>query len=85
MHSDRGVQYACGEFVDLIKENKMVQSMSGKGNCWDNAVAESLFKSSKTELVYGAIEMSAKDMEVELFEYIEVWYNRYGRHSTLDN
>lgn len=85
MHSDRGVQYACGEFVDLIKENKMVQSMSGKGNCWDNAVAESLFKSLKTELVYGAIEMSAKDMEVELFEYIEVWYNRYGRHSTLDN
>lgn len=85
MHSDRGVQYACGEFVDLIKENKMVQSMSGKGNCWDNAVAESLFKNLKTELVYGAIEMSAKDMEVELFEYIEVWYNRYGRHSTLDN
>ena len=85
MHSDRGVQYACGEFVDLIKENKMVQSMSGKGNCWDNAVAESLFKSLKTELVYEAIEMSTKDMEVELFEYIEVWYNRYGRHSTLDN
>ncbi len=85
IHSDRGVQYACGEFVDLIKENKMVQSMSRKGNCWDNAVAESFFKSLKTELIYGAIEMSAKDMETELFEYIEVWYNRSRRHSALGN
>lgn len=85
IHSDRGVQYACGEFVDLIKENKMIQSMSRKGNCWDNAVAESFFKSLKTELIYGAIEMSAKDMETELFEYIEVWYNRSRRHSALGN
>ena len=85
IHSDRGVQYACREFVDLIKENKMVQSMSRKGNCWDNAVAESFFKSLKTELIYGAIEMSAKDMETELFEYIEVWYNRSRRHSALGN
>lgn len=85
IHSDRGVQYACGEFVDLVKENKMVQSMSRKGNCWDNAVAESFFKSLKTELIYGAIEMSAKDMETELFEYIEVWYNRSRRHSALGN
>lgn len=71
--------------VDLIKENKMVQSMSRKGNCWDNAVAESFFKSLKTELIYGAIEMSAKDMKTELFEYIEVWYNRSRRHSALGN
>ncbi len=85
IHSDRGSQYACDDFATLVKDMKLVQSMSRKGNCWDNAVAESFFKSLKTELIYGAIELSADDMKVELFEYIEVWYNRQRRHSAIDN
>ena len=85
IHSDRGSQYACDDFATLVKDNKLVQSMSRKGNCWDNAVAESFFKSLKTELIYGSIELSADDIKVELFEYIEVWYNRQRRHSAIDN
>ena len=85
IHSDRGSQYACDDFATLVKDNTLVQSMSRKGNCWDNAVAESFFKSLKTELIYGSIELSADDIKVELFEYIEVWYNRQRRHSAIDN
>ena len=80
-HSDRGVQYACDELVSLLGEMKMVQSMSRKGNCWDNAVAESFFKSLKCELVYGCKLLTAAEMELEIFEYIECWYNK-GIHST---
>lgn len=85
VHSDRGSQYACDEFAKSLKANNMVQSMSRKGNCWDNAVAESFFKTLKCELIYGGRELSAAQMELELFEYIEIWYNRKRRHSTLDN
>lgn len=84
-HSDRGVQYACEEFATLISEMKMVQSMSRKGNCWDNAVAESFFKSLKCELIYGNKLISACQMELEIFEYIECWYNKCRRHSALGN
>ncbi len=52
LHSDRGVQYACNDYVHLVKENKFIQSMSGKGNCYDNAVMESFFKTLKIEEVY---------------------------------
>ena len=85
IHSDRGSQYACDAFASLVKEKKLVQSMSRKGNCWDNAVAESFFKSLKTELIYGGIEMSSEEMKGELFEYIEIWYNRNRRHSAIEN
>ena len=85
IHSDRGTQYACDAFATLVKDNKLAQSMSRKGNCWDNAVAESFFKSLITELVYGAIEISSDEMKVELFEYIEIWYNRNRRHSAIEN
>ena len=84
-HSDRGVQYACDEFVSLLSEMKIVQSMSRKGNCWDNAVAESFFKSLKCELVYGCKLLTAAEMELEIFEYIECWYNKARRHSALGN
>ncbi len=85
IHSDRGSQYACDVFASLVKENKLVQSMSRKGNCWDNAVAESFFKSLKTELIYGSVEMTSEEMRGELFEYIEIWYNRNRRHSAIEN
>lgn len=58
--------------------------MSRKGNCWDNAVAESFFKSIKSELIYGNKLLSRKDMEKEVFEYIELWYNKMRRHSSLN-
>jgi len=83
-HSDRGVQYASEEFRSEIK-GQVVQSMSRKGNCWDNAVAESFFRNLKCEMIYGNIELSAEQMELEIFEYIEIWYNKKRRHSALQN
>lgn len=82
-HSDRGVQYASNKFVKTIESYNVIRSMSRKGNCWDNAVAESFFKSLKTELIYGNKLISKEKMELEIFEYIEVWYNKKRQHGTL--
>ena len=83
-HSDRGVQYASKKFVNTIESYNIKRSMSRKGNCWDNAVAESFFKSLKTELVYGNKLISKEQMKLEIFEYIEIWYNKKRRHSALN-
>jgi transposase InsO family protein len=84
-HSDRGVQYACTEFRELIHRNPLVtQSMSRKGNCWDNAVSESFFKTLKTEWVYQNKYGSRKQASASIFEYIETWYNTQRRHSSLN-
>jgi transposase InsO family protein len=83
-HSDRGVQYANHAFVNTLKSEKVVRSMSRKANCWDNAVAESFFKSLKTELIYGNKLITKQQMRLEIFEYIEIWYNKIRRHSTLN-
>ncbi len=84
-HSDRGVQYACTEFRELLLKSQIVtQSMSRKGNCWDNAVAESFFKTLKTEWVYRNKYVSRKQASVSVFEYIETWYNTQRRHSSLN-
>lgn len=83
-HSDRGVQYCCNEFGVLLEAQKNVdRSMSRKGNCWDNAVAESFFKTIKTELVYDHKFMTKYQAKLEIFDYIEIWYNRKRRHSAL--
>jgi putative transposase len=83
-HSDRGIQYACDAFTDkLAGSPNVVQSMSGKGNCWDNAVAESFFKTLKAELVYQQDFTTVELAKQDLFDYIEVWYNRQRRHSAL--
>lgn len=84
-HSDRGVQYACKQTVNVLNSFGVAQSMSRKGNCWDNAVAESFFKSFKAELVYGAKLKTKEEMSLYIFEYIESWYNLRRRHSTLGN
>lgn len=85
-HSDRGIQYACKKFTNIIDSYKIIiRSMSRKGNCWDNAVAESFFKTLKTEQIYGNKLISKEQMKLDLFEYIEIWYNRNRRHSTLKN
>jgi len=83
-HSDRGVQYASKKFTKIIESYGVIRSMSRKGNCWDNAVAESFFKSLKTELIYGNKLIAKEKMELEIFEYIEIWYNKKRRHSTLN-
>ncbi len=82
-HSDQGVQYACTAFRNLLKEYKFIQSMSGKGNCYDNAVAESFFHTLKTELVYFETYHTRKEARNSIFEYIEMYYNRIRLHSTL--
>ncbi len=83
-HSDRGVQYASKKFANTIESYGVIRSMSRKGNCWDNAVAESFFKSFKTELIYGNNLITKEQMELEIFEYIEIWYNKKRRHSALN-
>lgn len=73
-HSDRGVQYACYEFRNMLSANKLVrQSMSRKANCWDNAVAESFFKTLKMELVYQVETKSMESTKRDIFEFIEIW------------
>ena len=62
----------------------VLQSMSRKGNCWDNAIAESFFKTLKTEMVYHKKFETRAQAKLEIFDYIEVWYNRKRRHSALD-
>lgn len=82
-HSDQGSQYRSNEFRNKLKDLNFVQSMSRKGNCWDNACAESFFKSLKSSLIYGKKIMSYDEARSCIFEYIEVFYNRERRHSTL--
>jgi putative transposase len=83
-HSDRGSQYASHDFQSKLVEYGMVCSMSRKGNCWDNAPTESWFGSFKNERVYGERFETREGMKAMTFEYIEVFYNRKRRHSTLD-
>jgi transposase InsO family protein len=83
IHSDRGVQYACKDFRQLLEKHGFLQSMSRKGNCWDNAVAESFFSIIKSELIHHERFRGPQDTLKALFEYIEVFYNRKRKHSTL--
>jgi putative transposase len=82
-HSDRGIQYACTEYRRVLLEAEMVPSMSRKGDCWDNAPVESFFSSLKYELVHRQSFSTHAEARAALFEYIEGFYNRRRRHSTL--
>lgn len=84
-HSDRGIQYACQEFRDLLEARPLVrQSMSRKGNCWDNAPAESFFKTFKAELPVEPTHYNYNKLRGVIFTFIEIWYNRQRLHSTLE-
>jgi putative transposase len=84
-HTDRGIQYACHEFASLLEANKLItRSMSRKGNCWDNAVAESFFNTLKREWVSRFVYNTRKQAELSIFDYIESWYNTNRMHSTID-
>ena len=83
LHSDRGSQYASKRLRQILRENNITQSMSSKGNCYDNAPVESFFSTLKRELVYREIYKTREEAKQSLFEYIEVFYNRQRRHSSL--
>ena len=83
-HSDRGVQYACTEFREELKKLKFTQSMSRKGDCWDNAPMESFFHTLKTELVYHTEFRTRAEARAAIFEWIECFYNRVRIHSAND-
>ena len=82
-HSDRGSQYLSYEYQQLLAAHGLLSSMSRKGNCWDNAVAESFFATLKLELAYRSHWRSRTQARSEVFEYIELFYNRQRRHSAL--
>ena len=82
-HSDQGVQYACNDFQSLLKAYGIQCSMSRKGDCWDNAVAESFFHTLKVELTHDRNYKTRLEAQADIFEYIEVFYNRQRRHSYL--
>jgi len=82
-HSDRGSQYASGDYRKLLDEHGIICSMSRKANCWDNAVAESFFATLKTELVYECTWATRAEARAAIFEYLEVFYNAQRRHSSL--
>ncbi len=89
-HSDRGSQYASNDYQQLLRDNKIICSMSRKGNCYDNACMESFpacrtgwFATLKQELVCHRQYQTRQEAKQNIFEYIQVWYNRKRRHSSL--
>ena len=84
IHSDQGSQYASNEFRLLLEQNCLRQSMSGRGNCYDNAQAESFFSRFKTELLEGGVFEDIEQARLEIFSYIEGYYNRVRLYSGLD-
>lgn len=82
-HSDRGSQYCSVEFQKMLKTHQMISSMSRKGNCWDNAVAESFFGSLKTERVFFSNYLNREEAKSDIVDYIEMFYNSNRRHSYL--
>ncbi len=82
-HSDRGSQYASDEVKNFLKEHQMIQSMSRKGNCYDNAVMESFFHTIKSELISFEHFQTRGEAKLKIFEYIEMFYNHQRSHSSI--
>ncbi len=82
-HSDQGVQYASGDYKSILSKHKIVQSMSRKGCCWDNAVAESFFNNIKNEMIFNAKYRCQNEARAAIFDYIEIFYNRQRIHQSL--
>lgn len=83
VHSDRGSQYCSTDYQQLLKDHKLICSMSRTGNCWDNAVAESFFHTLKVEVIRDERFSTREKLKQAVFEYIEVDYNRHRRHSAV--
>ena len=84
IHSDRGREYYAGDYQSLVKENGLVASMSGLGDCYDNAPMESFFHSLKVEQVHHDDYRTRQEAKSALFDYIEIFYNRQRKHSSID-
>ena len=82
-HSDRGSQYASYDYQKALQQKGIVGSMSRRGNCYDNAPTESWFATLKRELVYRTYYTTHAQARQDISEYIEVWYNRQRKHSTI--
>jgi putative transposase len=83
-HSDQGVVYNAGTYIEMLRGHDMIRSMSGKGNCYDNAVVESFFSSLKNELVHHRDYHTRDQARTDIFEYIEIFYNRRRLHQSLN-
>ena len=84
-HTDRGCQYTSEAYINVLESHGIRSSLSRPGNCWDNAVAESFFSTLKLDLLYRRSWPTRADARSAIFEYIEGFYNRERRHSTLGN
>lgn len=84
VHSDRGSQYCSGKYRNILKHNQLVGSMSRKGNCWDNAIAESFFHSLKVELIQENQYKTRDEAKQSIFQYVEGYYNQKRLHSAID-
>lgn len=84
VHSDRGIQYCSHKYQSILRNYGLICSMSRKGNCWDNAVAKSFFKTIKSEFIYDLKFKTREEAKQSIFNYIEVYYNRKRRHSSID-
>ena len=84
IHSDQGSQFGSDDFVRRCKDNQLVPSMSRRGNCYDNAVAESFFSNLKKERIKRKIYLTRDEARSDIFDYIEIFYNRKRRHSYCD-
>ena len=82
-HSDRGSQYCSGDYQKLLKDHGILPSMSGKGNCYDNAMVETVFKTIKSELIWRTLWQSRAQAEIAIGRYIDGFYNPVRRHSAL--
>jgi transposase InsO family protein len=83
-HSDRGSQYCSDAYQALLTKYGFICSMSGKGNCYDNAVMESFYHTLKVELVYGQRYLTRGEAQTAVFDYVEIFYKRQRLHSSLD-
>ena len=83
-HTDQGRQYSSAACLAVLKQHGMISSMSRRGNCYDNAVAESFFSSLKNELIHHSTFRTRDEARTAIFEYVEVFYNRQRRHQSLD-
>lgn len=84
VHTDRGSQYCSNKYREIIKNNKLIGSMSRKGNCWDNAISESFFHTLKVELVHQQKYLTRQEAKSSIFQYIEGYYNPKRMHSSID-
>ena len=83
-HSDQGILYSSGSYLELLKRYGMLRSMSGKGNCYDNAVVENFFSSLKNEIIHHRDYHTRDQARTDIFAYIELFYNRQRIHQSLD-